>query len=126
MEIIFKWVIQQLITKPKEGELLDVVVAVKWRRQAYTIVNDIEYVADVFNVMECETPSSTDFTAYPDLTYDQVCGWLDNGVNVVLYDNQLIEQLNLLINPPVIILPLPWDKEPEIQELDPLLENIVV
>ena len=90
MQTIFKWDIQQMNTKPVEGDLIDVVVSIYWRRQAITIVNEIEYIASSFGIMNCETPSSTDFTAYPDLTYDKVCGWLDNGVNVNFYDNQLI------------------------------------
>ena len=57
--------------------------------------------------MSCGTPSSTDFTAYPDLTYEQVCGWLDSGLNVVEIDLGL-QQIDNIINPPVIVLPLPW------------------
>ena len=108
MQTIFKWDIQQMNTKPVEGDLIDVVVSIYWRRQAITIVNEIEYIASSFGIMNCETPSSTDFTAYPDLTYDKVCGWLDNGVNVNFYDNQLIIELNNLVYPPTIVLPNPW------------------
>jgi hypothetical protein len=108
MEIVFKWEIQQMETKPQEGELMDVVVAVYWRRQAITVIDEVEYIANAFNIMKCETPSPTDFTAYPDLTYDQVCGWLDNGVDVISYDNQLTVELDNLVNPPIIVLPNPW------------------
>jgi hypothetical protein len=58
--------------------------------------------------MACATPSETDFTAYPDLTYEQVCGWLDAGLDVPALDANLDQQIENIINPPLITLPLPW------------------
>jgi hypothetical protein len=58
--------------------------------------------------MPCTTPSPTDFTAYPDLTFEQVCGWLNVGLDVATLDATLDTQLENLINPPIISLPLPW------------------
>lgn len=123
MQIVFKWDIQQMNTKPQEGDLMDVVVSIYWRRQAITVVNEVEYVANDFGVMECQTPSPTDFTAYPDLTYDQVCGWLDNGVDVSFYDNQLVIELNNLVYPPTIVLPNPWVEEP-LPVVNPTTEEV--
>ena len=60
--------------------------------------------------MGCATPSDTDFTAYEDLTYEQVCAWLSSGLNVEAIDSNLEAQIENLKNPPIINLPLPWDK----------------
>lgn len=100
----FKWIIVQLDTKPQEGDLLDVVSIVHWRRNA----SDGSYIAESYGTMPCETPSSTDFTAYPDLTQAQVESWLDNGLDVLTIDEALKQQIEAQKNPPIVVLPLPW------------------
>ena len=105
----FSWSIYLLETKPQEGNLMDVVIVVHWGR---TAVQD-QYTAYSYGTMACQTPSETDFTAYPDLTFDQVCGWLDAGLDVPAIDAGLQQNIDNQINPPVIVLPLPWSPEPE-------------
>jgi hypothetical protein len=58
--------------------------------------------------MECVTPSGTDFTAYNDLTEEQIIQWLINGLNVNDSEESLIAQIEAKKNPPIVILPLPW------------------
>jgi hypothetical protein len=108
MATVYNWGISQMDEVPQEGTLLDVVKTVHWQRNATTEVNGKEYFAYIYGTMACTTPSATDFTAYPDLTFEQVCGWLDAGLDVTALDLQLDTQLENLINPPIIILPLPW------------------
>jgi hypothetical protein len=109
MEIVYQWVIAQMNEVPQEGSLLDVVVMVHWRRNATTEVDGKAYVADTYGTMGCTTPSPTDFTAYPDLTFEQVCGWLDAGLDIEAINMNLTSQLNNQITPPIITLPLPWE-----------------
>lgn len=106
------WVVSQLDTAPSLDGLTDVVITVHWRRQTQEVVNDVTYNADVYGSMACATPSETDFTAYPDLTFDQVCTWLDAGLDVAALDANLDAQIENQVNPPVIVLPLPWVPEP--------------
>jgi len=108
MATVYNWVISQMDEIPQDGSLLDVVITVHWRRNATTEVNGITYSTGVYGAMACTTPSPTDFTAYPDLTFEQVCGWLDAGLDVLALNNQLDTQLANLINPPIVSLPLPW------------------
>jgi hypothetical protein len=108
METVYSWQVSQMDTKPQEGNLIDVVVTIHWRRNATAIDGDKNYFADVYGAMGCSTPSGTDFTAYPDLTFEQVCGWLDAGNDVPALDANLDAQIENQINPPVIVLPLPW------------------
>lgn len=114
MATVYNWVVSQMDEVPQEGSLLDVVVMVHWRRNATTEVDGKSYVADTYGAMSCPTPSATDFTAYPDLTFEQVCGWLDAGLDVPALDASLDTQLENLINPPIISLPLPWVTPPVI------------
>lgn len=104
----FFWSVYQLDTVPQEGNLMDVVITVHYGRTAV----DGEYTAYSYGTMGCQTPSETDFTAYPDLTFEQVCGWLDAGLPVESIDAGLQQDIDNQINPPVIVLPLPWQPEP--------------
>jgi hypothetical protein len=108
MSTTYQWQIVQLDTIPKEGELLDVVSVVHWVRTAEQYVDGEPINVSCYGTMGCTTPSSTDFTAYPDLTYEQVCGWLDAGLDVPALDANLDQQIENIINPPIIVLPLPW------------------
>ena len=106
MASTFKWVVSQLDTAPSEETLTDVVKTVHYRYQA----EDGQYNAEVYGTMACATPSETDFTAYADLTYEQVCNWLEAGLDVQALETNLEAQIEYQKNPPIINLPLPWDK----------------
>ena len=67
-------------------------------------------VSEVYGTMACATPSDTDFTAYEDLTYEQVCAWLEAGIDVEALDTNLAAQIEYQKNPPIVNLPLPWNK----------------
>ena len=100
----YKWVISSMDTAPSEDSLTDVVKTVHYRYQA----EDGQYSAEVYGTMACATPSETDFTAYDDLTYEQVCEWLEAGNNVDAMELNLDTQIENLKNPPIINKPLPW------------------
>ena len=107
----FKWVINQLDTKPTEDGLTDVVSVIHWSRTAEQIVGAEPIIVSSYGTMGCGTPSATDFTAYPDLTYDQVCSWLEAGLDVEAIDEALQGQIDNIINPPIINLPLPFTNQ---------------
>ena len=103
----YNWVINQMDTKPKSDGLLDVVIVIHWSR----IATQDEIVVSSYGTMNCTTPSETDFTAYPDLTQAQVECWLDAGLDVPTIDANLDKQIENIINPPLIVLPLPWQSQ---------------
>jgi hypothetical protein len=105
MSVVYTWIISSMDTKPQEGNLNDVVVAVHWRRSA----ESMGIYVDVYDIYQCGLPNPADFTAYPDLTYDEVCGWLDAGLDVTEIDTVLAAKLEAKINPPIVNLPLPWE-----------------
>lgn len=104
MALETKWVVSQLDTAPSEDTLQDVVKTVHYRYQG----QDEQYFAEVYGTMGCATPSGTDFTAYDDLTYEQVCEWLVAGLDVEAMDTNLAAQIENLKNPPIVNLPLPF------------------
>lgn len=107
--ITYQWLINQMDTKPTEDGLTDVVVVVHWTRTAEQYVGGEPIKVSSYGTMGCETPSATDFTAYPDLTYEQVCGWLDAGLDTEAINLGLDQKIENIINPPIIVLPLPFE-----------------
>jgi hypothetical protein len=101
----YKWVINALDCVPKEEEMTDVVSIVHWSRIAQQ--NNIE--VSIYGTMTCGQPSETDFTAYSDLTFEQICQWLEAGLNVSELDANLDSKIKNIINPPIVTLPLPFE-----------------
>lgn len=108
MATTYKWVINQMNCVPKEGQMTDVVSVVHWTRLAETFLGAEPLQVSVYGSMSCSQPSDTDFTAYPELTYEQVCSWLEAGLEVSALDLNLDAQIENQVNPPVITLPLPF------------------
>lgn len=98
------WVIEWMQCRPVEGDLTNVVVTAGWR------CNGEEQGQNTTAYGSCSFPTPGDpFTPYADLTQDQVLGWCwDNGVNKDETEAAVQQQLNNLINPPVVQEPLPW------------------
>ena len=106
MAITYKWQISSLETAPVDGNLNDVVKIVHWRYQA----TDGDYQAETYSSYACSEPSPNDFTAYPDLTEQDVIGWLESGLNVEAMQESLANQIEELKNPKIVSLPLPWSE----------------
>ena len=57
--------------------------------------------------------SGSPFTPYDELTEDQVIGWVKTSLGedqIKTIEAELQTQLDDLINPPVVLLPLPWSQ----------------
>ena len=103
----YTWVISQLDCYPEADGHQDVVFTIHWRRQA----TDGTYTADIYGAQAVTLDAEAPFTPYADLTFDQVVGWLEDALGpetcaaqIVALDTQIENQ----INPPVVVLPLPW------------------
>ena len=107
--IQYKWVINQINCVPKEGNLKDIVSNIYYVRAASQNIDNKLIFASILGIMSCSTPNETDFTPYENLTYEQVCSWLEDGLNVYEIDNNLDSQIQNIINPPIVTLPLPFE-----------------
>jgi len=102
--ITISWIIERLLVKPTEGTLTDVVITADWRCTG----TDGKYSGTCYGSASFAPPTGS-FTPYPDLTQDQVLGWCyANGVDKVAIEANVTQQINDQINPPVVVLPLPW------------------
>jgi hypothetical protein len=111
MDIVYNWVLPNgcLQTAPSDDGLTDVVKFVNWTRNGSTIANGKEYFTSVYGQYACPQPSDSDFIPYQDLQQSEVEAWLNSGLDVPNIDLALSNQLELLINPPLIVLPNPWE-----------------
>ena len=107
----FTWIISQMDCKIKETiqgqELQNVVNIVHWR---YKATLD-EYETEVYGALDLDGANPNDFILYENLTESDVITWLEDGLDVVELQNNLMNKINLLINPVEETLPLPWHNE---------------
>ena len=102
------WYINQMDSLPVDGDLKDFVINVHWNRNAKETINGVEYFASVYGSQSFSKDDVTNFIPYENLTYDIVCGWLDASMDVEALDLNLDAQIENQVNPPVIVLPLPF------------------
>jgi hypothetical protein len=113
MAIEYKWIISSMDEYPTTSDdLTDVVFNVHYRRQATEIDGDKIWSAETYAVASVPPPSPEDFIPYDQLTFEQVCGWLEQILNVEAIDASLAQQIATQKNPPVVSLPLPWLNPP--------------
>jgi DUF2075 family protein len=102
------WFINQMESLPTDGDLKDFVINVHWNRNAKETINGVEYFASVYGAQSFSKDDVTNFIPYEDLTYDIVCGWLDSTIDTEALDLNLDAQIENQVNPPIIVLPLPF------------------
>ena len=125
------WLIERLLVKPTEGTLTDVVITADWRCNGTetTGSGDTEktYNGTCYGSCSFQPPSGS-FTPYEDLTEQQVLDWcFTNGVDQAAIEANVTLQIQNQINPPVVVLPLPW-VPPIVEQKVPVLvaEPVVV
>ena len=106
------WIIEQLLVRKKEGQYDDVVITADWRCNGTetTGSGDTEktYSGTCYGSCSFAAPTGS-FTPYPDLTQEQVLSWCyQNGVDQAAIEANVTQQIQNQINPPVVVLPLPW------------------
>jgi len=104
MATVITWTVTAMNAYPQEDNLTDVVFNVHWTCAG----TDGTYNASVYSTCSVPLASGT-FTPYPDLTQEQVLGWIwANGVDQTTTEATVNQQIQNLINPPVVTPPLPW------------------
>lgn len=100
----FAWQIVQLDSAPSYEGLQDYVVNVHWRYGATYET----YFTDMYGSQSYSEVVGPDFIPYPDLTESEVIGWLEGSLDVQMMQDQLAKTIENMVNPPIIVLPLPW------------------
>jgi hypothetical protein len=124
MNISIVWIIERLLVKPTEGSLTDVVITADWRCNG----TDGTYRGTCYGSASFAPPSEN-FTPYDQLTEAQVLGWcFANGVDQTAIEANVSAQIENQIDPPVVVLPLPWvpvppPVQPEVETVAPVADT---
>ena len=114
------WLIERLLVKPTEGSNIDVVITADWRCNG----TDETYSGTCYGSCSFQPPSGS-FTPYDELTEAQVLQWCyENGVDKTAIEANVTLQIQNQINPPVVVLPLPWAAQPLPTVPPPVVENV--
>ena len=120
------WIIERLLVKPTEGSYTDVVITADWRCNG----SQDSYSGTCYGSCSFAPPTGS-FTPYPDLTQEQVLDWCyANGVDQTAIEANVTAQIEAQINPPVVVLPLPWvppvpppQPQPEVETVAPVADT---
>lgn len=107
MSVSYNWIVEQMDAYPEKDNLQEVVFNVHWRCNA----NDGNYHATGYGTVGVEFDQSETFIPYSSLTQDEVVGWVKNALGseqVADIERGLEGQIDSLITPPTVTLPLPW------------------
>ena len=114
------WLIERLLCKPLEGSNPDVVITADWRCNG----SQDNYSGTCYGSCSFAPPTGS-FTPYEDLTQEQVLDWCyENGVDKTAIEANVTAQIENQINPPVVVLPLPWAAQPLPPVPPPVVENV--
>jgi hypothetical protein len=95
----------------KDGET-NVVFNVNWQCQAVQDKDGVPYGAVQSGSAACTLDPSAPFTPYGQLTEAQVLGWVFAVINQGEVEAQVVNDLNAILNPPVVQNQLPWYQPP--------------
>ena len=103
--ITYKWIFSAFDCRVDEDGMQDVVTTVHWR---YNGTNENGISAEIYGAQAVGTPTPDAFTPYPDLSEEQVIGWMEETMDVEAMDLNIAEQIELIINPVMVTLPPPF------------------
>jgi hypothetical protein len=106
--ITYKWEFPAFdCTVQKEG-MEKVVTAVHWRYKG-TDENDV--MAEIYGAQAVGEPTPDAFTPYPELSEEQVIGWMESVMDIEEMKTNIANQIDLIANPVTVTLPPPFSKE---------------
>jgi hypothetical protein len=104
--ITYTWNFPAFDCRVDEDGMQDVVTTVHW---IYIGTNEDGIIASVYGAQAVGTPTPNAFIPYPDLTEDEVIGWMEETMDVEALQLNIAEQIELIINPVYVTLPPPFN-----------------
>jgi hypothetical protein len=105
--ITYKWIFSAFDCRVDEDGMQDVVTMVHWR---YNGTNEDGVFAEIYGAQGVGTPTPDAFTPYPDLSEEQVIGWMEETMDVAAMQANIAEQIELIIHPINVTLPPPFNQ----------------
>ena len=89
-----------------DNDLNNIVICVKYKRTG--IEEDLTYSIDGEYFLEY--PNKEEYTEYNDLTFEQVCSWIENKIRIEVLDNKIQEEIEKQKNTILENNKLPWQE----------------
>jgi hypothetical protein len=109
------WTISKLECKVLENGLANVAYTAHWRFRVTDEINGETYSAENYGAVKLGDPDPENFTAFEDLTKEQVVGWITASLLEGFVENMtanLVDQINKQANPVVVTLDPPFADAP--------------
>jgi hypothetical protein len=107
MDIIYSWNFNPLESYPTASGQTDVVFKVHWQLTAITG----SYTSQAIGIQPVQYTSESIFIPFNELTPEIVYGWVSSSMSEEEYNSvtaSLIQQIEMEINPPILIQQSPW------------------
>lgn len=103
--INYKWDFPAFDCRVQEDGMQNVVITVHW---IYTGTNEDGIRVAIYGTQAVDSPTPEAFIPYPDLSEEQIIGWMEETMDVSVMQKELASQIELIVNPVVVTLPAPF------------------
>jgi hypothetical protein len=103
--ITYTWRINKIHVKPLLNGLTNVIHTVDWD---YIGIDENDNTASIRMPMVLPEPLEVNFIPYNDITEEMVISWLESISNIEELQQDIIDKIEIIKNPPIIELPFPW------------------
>lgn len=102
----YSWNIVYIESKPSLNGLTNVASFIKW---IYTGIGPEGIEGRIEGETKIPEPQTETFIPYNSLTKEIVVSWLESTLNISDLQTRVDAQINFILNPPTVVLPLPWE-----------------
>jgi hypothetical protein len=104
MTVTYEWTIRSMKTAPEFQGHDNVVISAEWQ----CLATEDQYSTFISGTASFGS-AGVPFSDYNTLTQEQVLGWVwDANGDKLAIEQALAAQIEMLKNPPVVVLPNPW------------------
>lgn len=105
--INYKWNFPAFDCKVQEEGMEKVVTTVHWR---YSGTDENDVTAEIYGAQAVGEPTPDAFTPYPELSEEQVIGWMESVLDIEEMQANIATQIDLIASPITITLPPPFNE----------------
>ena len=103
--ITYKWIFSAFDCKVSEDGMQNVITTVHWR---YRGTDENGVTAEIYGAQGVGSPIPDAFTPYPEVSEEQVIGWMESLMDVESMNESVSNQIEAIINPVNATLPPPF------------------
>jgi len=103
--ITYKWIFPAFECIPQQEPMNKIVKTIHW---IYEGTTEDGITADIYGAQAVGTPTPDAFIPYPDLSEEQVIGWMEEKMNIQEMQERIAVQIEMILSPITVLLPPPF------------------